>query len=124
MLMPSTRQPMIWARFSVLNLFMLTIMREGADGKTYHPRGGSILSMAQLNEHAQRLYIDVGLLAESGVAEVGKPLAEVYNALLEQAKKGFPNDRLIGTLEPVAEAMHPRVLQALTGQLGLVLGNS
>ncbi len=80
--------------------------------------------MAQLNEHAQRLYIDLGLLAESGAAEVGKPLADVYNTLLEQAKKFFPEDRLIGTLAAVGDAMHPRVLQALTGQLGLVLGNS
>lgn len=34
MLFPSTRQPMICARFSVLNLFILTIMREHSDGKT------------------------------------------------------------------------------------------
>lgn len=34
MLLPSTREPMIWARFSVLSLFMLTIMLELSDGKT------------------------------------------------------------------------------------------
>lgn len=28
MLLPSTRQPMIWARFSVLSLFILTILLE------------------------------------------------------------------------------------------------
>ncbi len=32
MLLPSTRQPMIWARFSVLSLFILTIMRKHSDG--------------------------------------------------------------------------------------------
>ena len=31
MLLPSTRQPMIWARFSVLNRFILTIMLEASD---------------------------------------------------------------------------------------------
>ena len=80
--------------------------------------------MARLHEHAQRLYVDLGLLAESGAREVGDPLANVYNTLLEQAKKGFPEDRLMDTLTPVGDGMHPRVLQALTGQLGLVLGNS
>ncbi len=32
MLLPSTRQPMIWARFSVDSLFILTIMRKRSDG--------------------------------------------------------------------------------------------
>ena len=80
--------------------------------------------MAQLNEHAHQLYGDLGNLAESGVPEVGKPLADVYNTLLEQAKKQFPQDRLIGTLTPINDGMHPRVLQALAGQLRLVLGNA
>jgi hypothetical protein len=80
--------------------------------------------MARLNEHAQRLYIDLGLLAESGETEIGEPLADVYNTLLELAKKNFPKDQLIETLTPVIKTMHPRRLQALTGQLGLVLGNS
>jgi hypothetical protein len=80
--------------------------------------------MAQLHEHAERLYVDLGHLAESGVGKVGDPLAGVYNTLLEQARKKFPEDRLIGTLTPVGEDMHPRVLQALAGQLRLVLGNS
>jgi hypothetical protein len=79
--------------------------------------------MAQISEHAKRLYDDLGLVAESGVGEVGKPLAGVYNTLLELAKKQFPEDRLIDTLKPVGDGMHPRVLQALTGQLWLVLGN-
>jgi hypothetical protein len=82
------------------------------------------LAMAQLNIHANQLYGDLGHLAESGIVEVGRPLADVYNTLLEQAKKGFPEDRLIGTLTPIGEGMHPRVLQALAGQLQLVLGNS
>ena len=34
MLLPSTRQPMIWARFSVLSLFIVTILLELSDGKT------------------------------------------------------------------------------------------
>lgn len=80
--------------------------------------------MAQLNIHAQRLYIDLGLLAESGMVEVGEPLADVYNALLEQAKKLSPKDRLVETLMPVTKTMHPRVVQALADQLGLVFGNS
>lgn len=80
--------------------------------------------MAPLNSHANQLYIDLGNIADGGAAEVGEPIAEVYNTLLRQAKEGFPNDRLIGTLEPVAKAMHPRVLQALAGQLRLVLGNA
>jgi hypothetical protein len=80
--------------------------------------------MAQLHEHALQLYADLGNLAESGAGEVGQPLANVYNTLLEQAKAGFPEDRLIGTLKPVGEGMHPRVLQALVGQLRLVLGNA
>jgi hypothetical protein len=79
--------------------------------------------MAQLNEHALQLYGDLGHVAEGGETEVGKPLAEVYNTLLELAKKQFPEDRLIDTLKPVGDAMHPRVLQALAGQLRLVLGN-
>lgn len=33
MLLPSTRQPMICARFSVLSLFILTIMRKHSGGK-------------------------------------------------------------------------------------------
>ena len=32
MLLPSTRQPMICARFSVVSLFILTIMLERSDG--------------------------------------------------------------------------------------------
>jgi hypothetical protein len=82
------------------------------------------MPMAQLNAHAQQLYTDLGNLAESGQAKVGGALADVYNTLLEQAKKGFPEDKLIGALKPVGEAMHPRVLQALAGQLRLVLGNN
>ena len=80
--------------------------------------------MAQLNAHAMQLYTDLGNLADSGQPEVGKPLANVYNTLLEQAREGFPEDKLIGTLTPVGEGMHPRVLQALVGQLRLVLGNA
>lgn len=80
--------------------------------------------MAQLNEHAHQLYIDLGYLAEGGAKAVGEPLAKVYNELLEQARKGFPEERLIGTLTPVGETMQPRVLQALVGQLRLVLGGS
>jgi hypothetical protein len=78
--------------------------------------------MAQLNTHAQQLYSDLGNLAESGQPEVGERLANFYNALLEQAKKGFPEDELIETLTPVGDGLHPRVLQALVGQLTLVLG--
>ncbi len=77
--------------------------------------------MAQLNAHAQQLYADLDSLAQSS-KEVGKPLSDVYNALLGQAKEGFPEDQIIGTLRPIGEAMHPRVLQALVGQLTLVLG--
>jgi hypothetical protein len=79
--------------------------------------------MAQLHEHAEWLYNDLGHLAESGLTEVGKPLADVYSTLLEQAKKQIPEDRLIDTLKPIGDGTHPRVLQALTGQLRLVLGN-
>jgi hypothetical protein len=79
---------------------------------------------AQLNAHAKQLYDDLGYLAEGAAAEIGKSIADVYNKLLEQAKAQCPTDRLIGTLEPVDEATHPRVLRALTGQLGLVLGNA
>jgi hypothetical protein len=78
--------------------------------------------MAQLNIHAQQLYTDLGNLAECGQVEVGKLLANVYNTLLEQAREGFPEDKLIGTLTPIGEGLHPRVLQALAGQLTLVLG--
>jgi hypothetical protein len=38
MLLPSTRQPMICARFSVLSLFILTILLERPDGKVTRPR--------------------------------------------------------------------------------------
>jgi hypothetical protein len=82
------------------------------------------MPMALLAAHAQQLYTDLGNLAESGQMKVGVPLADVYNTLLEQAKKGFPEDKLIGTLTPVGDGMHPRVLQALVGQLRLVLGNN
>jgi hypothetical protein len=79
--------------------------------------------MAQLSVHAEQLYGDLGALAES-MREVGQPIADVYNTLLQEAKKGFPEDRLIGTLKPVGDGMHPRMLQALVGQLRLVLGNA
>jgi hypothetical protein len=78
--------------------------------------------MAQLNVHANQLYTDLGNLADSGQPQIGKMLATVYNALLEQAREGFPEDKLVGTLTPIGEGLHPRVLQALTGQLTLVLG--
>jgi hypothetical protein len=80
--------------------------------------------MAQLNAHAKQLYDDLGSLAESGEAEIGQPLANVYNALLEQAQKISSDDRLIGVLTPVGDGLHPRVVQALAGQLKLVLGGS
>ncbi|HEV7942869.1 MAG TPA: hypothetical protein VGP17_08730 [Solirubrobacteraceae bacterium] len=80
--------------------------------------------MAQLNIHADQLYVDLGQLAESGLGQVGKPLADVYNELLAQAKTLVPEDKLIGTLTPVGEGMHPRVLQGLVGQLRLVLGGN
>jgi hypothetical protein len=79
------------------------------------------MRMARLPEHAKRLYMDLGNLAESGEKQVGEPIAEVYNALLAEAAKAFPNEKLVGTLEPVDKSMHPRVLQALAGQLELVL---
>ena len=78
--------------------------------------------MAHLRMHAQQLYADLGNLAESGQPDVGKPIASIYNALLEQAKEGFPEDKLVGTLTPIGDGLHPRVVQALTGQLTLVLG--
>lgn len=79
------------------------------------------MPMAQLTEHVHQLYVDLGSLAESGQREVGQPLANVYNTILERAREKFPEDRLIGTLTPVGDGMHPRVLQALAGQLRLVL---
>jgi hypothetical protein len=79
------------------------------------------MRMARLNTHAQRLYADLGNLAESGVTEVGEPIADVYNTLLDQAKKSFPEDPLIETLVPATKSVSPRVLQALAGQLELVL---
>jgi hypothetical protein len=86
--------------------------------------GDTMASMPQLNAHANQLYIDLGHLAEGGVLELGEPLADVYNTLLEQAKQRFPKDKLVETLMPVTEAMHPRVAQALVAQLRLVLGNA
>ncbi len=83
-----------------------------------------MLRMAQLNVHAKQLYTDLGHLAESGEAQVGQPLANLYNALLEQAQKITSDDRLIGALTPIGDGLHPRVVQALAGQLELVLGNS
>jgi hypothetical protein len=76
---------------------------------------------AQLRIHAAQLYTDLGRLADDGASDIGL-LADVYNTLLGQASKGFPEDKMIGTLTPVGEGLHPRVLQALTGQLTLVLG--
>lgn len=83
-----------------------------------------MLRMTQLNQHAGQLYTDLGLLAESGVAEIGQPLANIYNALLENAKKISSDNRLIDALTPVEDGLHPRVVQALVGQLKLVLGGS
>lgn len=80
------------------------------------------MRMALLKVHAAQLYTDLGSLAESGESKVGKLLADVYNTLLEQAREGYPEDKVIGTLTPIGEALHPRVLQALAGQLTLVLG--
>jgi hypothetical protein len=80
--------------------------------------------MAALNAHAQQLYIDLGLLGESNVSQVGKALSSLYNTLLDEAKSRFPEDKLIEALTPVGDSMHPRVLQALVGQLRLVLGNA
>jgi hypothetical protein len=80
--------------------------------------------MAQLHQHAERLYKDLGRLADSGAKELGEPLAAVYNTLLAQARTRFPQDRMIETLNPVTDSMAPLVVQALTAQLGLVLGNA
>ncbi|MGB8839646.1 MAG: hypothetical protein WCC64_01110 [Aliidongia sp.] len=77
-----------------------------------------------MNIHAQQLYTDLGQLADGGATEIGKPLAEVYNKLLEEARKASPTDEMVGTLKPVAPATKPRELQALTGQLKLALGNT
>jgi len=84
----------------------------------------SMVPVPQLNEHAQQLYEDLRFLAEDGVTSIGMPIAEVYNTLLRQAKTQFPTDRVVNTLEPVDDTMHPRVLRALVGQLRLVLGNA
>ncbi len=83
-----------------------------------------MLRMAQLNQHAERFAENLGLLAESGVDEIGQPLANVYNALLDEAKKISSDDRLIGVLTHVGDGLHPRVVQALATQLQLVLGGS
>jgi hypothetical protein len=80
--------------------------------------------MATLNAHAQRLYGDLGRLADGGATQVGEPLAAVYNTLLGLAKTRFPQDPMIDTLNPVTNAMHPLVVQALTAQLELVFGNA
>jgi hypothetical protein len=82
------------------------------------------MKMAQLNAHAQQLYKDLGRLADSGATQVGEPLAAVYNTLLAEAKKRFPQDRMIETLNPVTDSMQPFVVQALTAQLDLVLGSA
>jgi hypothetical protein len=83
-----------------------------------------MLSMAKLHHHAERLYGDLGLLADGDATTVGEPLADVYNALLTEAKKHCPSDAVAATLVPVTKDMHPRVVQALAGQLRLVLGDS
>jgi hypothetical protein len=83
-----------------------------------------MLTMAQLHQHAERLYKDLGRLADAGETELGEPLAAVYNTLLERAKTRFPKDQMVETLNPVTDSMHPLVVQALAGQLHLVLGNA
>jgi hypothetical protein len=80
--------------------------------------------MAPLNAHAHQLYTDLGRLADGTAAEVGKPLADVYNKLLEQAQKASPTDEMLATLQPVGAGMKPDVLQALAGQLKLALGST
>lgn len=83
-----------------------------------------MLSMARLSLHAEWLYADLGKLAESGVAEVGQAVADVYNALLDHAKKKAQTDEMVAILLAVTASEHPRVVQALTGQLRPVLGNA
>jgi hypothetical protein len=82
------------------------------------------MRVAQLNNHAKALYVDLGRLADSGAKTVGEPLSAVYNTLLEQAKRRFPQDAMIETLNPVTDSMQPFVVQALTAQLALVLGSA
>jgi hypothetical protein len=82
------------------------------------------MRVAKLHSHAERLYGDLGLLADGEARTVGEPLADVYNALLTEAKKHCPGDVVAATLVPVTKDMHPRVVQALAGQLRLVLGDA
>jgi hypothetical protein len=95
------------------------LVRAGAAADT----GGSTASLTDPRAQAVQLYEDLGRLAESSVPQIGA-LAEVYNTLLEQAKKIAPEDPMIGILLPVDCFTHPRELQALVGQLRLVLGDA
>jgi predicted lysophospholipase L1 biosynthesis ABC-type transport system permease subunit len=79
---------------------------------------------ARLNAHAEWLYADLKKLADSGVAEVGQAVADVYNALLDHAKKKAQTDEMVGILLTVTASEHPRVVQTLTGQLRVALGNA
>ena len=82
------------------------------------------MRMAQLHEHAEQLFEDLGFLADGGLSQAGKPIVNVYNELLKQTRERFPEDPLIDTLTPIGDAIHPRVLRTLVGQLRLVLGNA
>jgi hypothetical protein len=79
---------------------------------------------AQLRAQAHQIYVDLGDLADGGETVVSASLVDVYNALLEQAKERLPDDGVLATLTPIAEAINPRVLRALAGQLVIVLGNA
>jgi hypothetical protein len=52
MLFPSTRHPMIWARFSVVNRFILTIMLEGSDGTPQPSRIPATMSIRTKGSYA------------------------------------------------------------------------
>ena len=67
--------------------------------------------MAPMNIHAEQLYGDLGRLANGGLVEVGEPLAEIYNRILEEARKSWPNDPIVTTLGPVGAGINPLVLQ-------------
>jgi hypothetical protein len=82
------------------------------------------LGVAPLNVHAQQLYTDLGRLADGGAREVGRPVAEVYNKLLQEAKKERPNDPVVSILAPVEGALKPGELLALAGQLHLALDHA
>jgi glycine cleavage system H lipoate-binding protein len=71
-----------------------------------------------------QLYVDLGRVSGNPTHKVPQQLVNVYNVLLNEAKKAHPEDAVLGTLEAVKAPVEVAALGGLTGQLCISLGVS